>query len=125
MFLGDSNLKRMKPDIMDLRYKCQYIYCPLLNDIENVLKNAEITGDVKHVYLQVGTNDLDRNPVDTVSYSLSKVIDMLKATFKCVILISSILPRNDMKNEVKTLNEYLLDLCDGTKKINFYGYSRN
>ena len=30
LFLGDSNLKRMKPDIMDHRYKCQYIYCPLL-----------------------------------------------------------------------------------------------
>ena len=119
LFLGDSNLKPMKPDIMDHRNKCQLIYCPLLKDVEQVVKNAEIKHNVKYVYLQVGTNDLDHDKVETVSFSMSKIIDMLKAKFKCVVVISSILPRKDRKNEVATLNEYLLDLCDGTKKLSF------
>ena len=41
---------------------------------------------------------------------------MLKAKFQCVIVISSILPRNDKKTEVAELNEYLFD---GTRKLYF------
>ena len=119
LFLGDSNLKPMKPEIMDNRNKCQYIYCPMLENIKDVVNNAKIKRYLKHVYLQAGTNDLDHDSVDTVSYQISDIIDLLKNKFKCTVVVSSILPRQDKRNEVAKLNEYLLDLCDGTKKLTF------
>lgn len=118
LFLVDSNLYRMDCAIMNHGTKCQKYHCPLIKDVLKVIENGEDTNGVKQVFIQCGTNDLDNQEVDSTTFRLSDVIDKAKQKFKgAKIVISSILPRKDKRNEVVMVNDYLLNLCDITKQV--------
>ena len=42
LLLADSNLKNLKPDILSNENTCAKFYCPTLNDIDNLIENADI-----------------------------------------------------------------------------------
>ena len=119
LFLTDSNLYRMDCSI-NYGTNCQKFKCPLIKDVLNIIENGTCDKNVDCVYIQCGTNDLDHEDVESISYRLSDIADKAKQKFKdAKIVISSILPRKDKKNEVDRLNKYLSDLCDVTKRVKF------
>ena len=51
LFLTDSNLHRMKPEIMNNGTTSQKIFCPTVQDIENVMNNAVIKTKPRQIYI--------------------------------------------------------------------------
>ena len=63
---------------------------------------------------------MDNEPVEKVKSDINGIINKIKAKFPNTnIVISSLLPRRDRKMEVSQLNDFLLDLCDTTRKLTF------
>lgn len=97
---------------------CQQVKCPLIKDVLSVIQDATIKKKVSWVYIQCGTNDLEHEEVESVTYNLSDVIDKVKQKFdNAKIVISSLLPRRDKQSEVALVNDYLSTLCDVTKLV--------
>ena len=84
-----------------------------------MVENSQIKRNIKSIYLQVGTNDLDQSSVDDVTFKISDAIDKLRNKFKGTkIVVSTLLPRRDNKmDDVNKVNEYLYNLCDGLKNV--------
>ena len=111
LFLTDSNLYKMDCSIMNYGSVCQQVKCPLIKDVLSVIQDGTFEKQVSWVYIQCGTNDLEHEEVDSVTYKLSDVIDKVKQKFdNAKIVISSLLPRRDLQNEVARVNEYLYTL---------------
>lgn len=120
LFLGDSNLNHLKTDIMDYGTKCEKIICVHLSDVYNVIDKGNIKRDMKSVYMQCGTNNLDHDNTEKVKSDMENVINRLKAKFpNSNIVVSSLLPRMDRKPEILQINEFLHDLCDSTRRLTF------
>ena len=99
---------------------CQRIKCPLIKDVLEVIENGKCEKPISCVFIQCGTNNLDHEDVDSVSYHLSNVIDKVKQNFKeAKIVISSILPRRDKNNEIERLNKFLANVCDVARRVKF------
>ena len=82
----------MRPEIMNHATKCQKVKCVMI----------------------------DHDPCEKVRSDMDNVINKMKAKFPNTnIVISSLLPRRDRKMEVSQINDYLLDLCDSTRKLTF------
>ena len=59
LFLTDSNLHKMKPEIMDHGLISQKIFCPTFKDIEHVISHINVKQTPSIVYIQ-RTTDIEK-----------------------------------------------------------------
>ena len=98
LFFTYSNLHRMKLEIMNNGTTSQKIFCPTVQDIENVMSNAVIKTKARQIYIQCGTNDLEEPGFDKDNM-IEGLITKIKSNFdEPEIVISSILPRKNFQS---------------------------
>ena len=120
LFIGDSNLKPLKPEIMNNGTICQKVICYTLDGVIEFINSANIIVGPKKVYFQVGTNDLDDDnlEMDIFLCKFERVLQLLKSKLgNIVVVVSSFLPRKD--RDLTDVNEKICDLVDVTPKITF------
>ena len=121
LFIGDSNLKMMKEEIMDKGSKCQKIICFTINEVSSLLEDINIVQSPKNIFIHVGTNDLERKSDEEVISQLTGSINQLRTLFNsATIYVSSILPRKDRSTE--NINQSLQEVVDVMAKTRFVPY---
>ena len=112
LFIHDSNLHRMKPEIMNNGTRAEKIFCPTIrNNLDLLFDNVTVKMSPKQVFIQVGTNDLHHADVD-IDDLLARMKNLcLKIRTKLnnpEIVVSSIFPRRDHMDRVELLNNALM-----------------
>ena len=114
LFLVDSNLAKINPDIMNRGSKCQRFYCPTFNHVAEFLRNVNISSHPETIFFHCGTNCLDNRNEDKFQDDFLEIIGKLKETFPgAKIIISSLLPRTEvnMKVFISNSNDFLSGCC--------------
>ena len=111
LFLTDSNLHKMKEDIMNHGTKATKFFCPLWKDVEYIVNECGVARKPKQIYIQTCTNDIDRSEfhVNDVSNRITEVLVSLKDLIdeEGEIYVSSIFPRTDKMDQVDAMNKAL------------------
>ena len=111
LFLTDSNLHKMKEDIMNHGTKATKFFCPLWKDVEYIVNECEVARKPKQIYIQTCTNDIDRSEfnVNDMSNRITEVLGSLKDIIdeEGEVYISSIFPRADKMDLVDEMNKAL------------------
>ena len=68
LFLGDSNILKMKPEIMDHQINAQKYFCPHTIDIIDIIDRCTVVETPKKIYIQTGTNDIESVNFDAQEY---------------------------------------------------------
>ena len=122
LLMGDSNIKDLQPEIMNNGSECFKIQCYHLLELSNIINRMNVQKAPTKVFIQTGTNDLEKQDVnfEVLSTEFDKAILLIKTKFNNPeIIVSSILPRKDQKDKIKTLNNILENYCDVTPKLKF------
>ena len=91
-------------------------------ELSNIINRMNVQKAPTKVFIQTGTNDLEKQDVnfEVLSTEFDKAILLIKTKFNNPeIIVSSILPRKDQKDKIKTLNNILENYCDVTPKLKF------
>ena len=124
VFLVDSNLDGIIPDIMDAKNTCTKFFTPTLAHIDFLLKGVKIMKQPKYVFIHCGTNHLShRNQSttkleDTFIDTISNIRNLLPNS---KIIISSLLPRLEpsLTNPVKYMNDFFHGVCSTGEGLSF------
>ena len=122
LFITDSNLHRMKPEIMNNGTKVQKIFCPTIGDIEYIVNNNVVKKKPNIIYIQCGTNDIEGSDfeTDTIDTRFKEIVKKMKYIIDDgEIVISSILPRTDHKDRVISMNNFLRKLPEFVNGVKF------
>ena len=107
LFITDSNLHRMRTEIMNHGTSVEKIFCPTFRDIDYVVENSHVKKKPSKIYVQVGTNDIETNKFseEEMKKRLLACLNKLKSINpEADIFLSTILPRVDFKNNVAAMN---------------------
>ena len=112
LFLTDSNLHKMREDIMNHGTQALKLFCPVWKDVEFVVNTTEVKQRPKKIYIQSLTNDIDHAEfkVEEMCSRVREVLENLEAVIDeevGEVYVSSILPRADKMNIVDELNKEL------------------
>ena len=122
LFLGDSNILKMKPEIMDHQINAQKYFCPHTIDIIDIIDRCTVVETPKKIYIQTGTNDIESVNFDAQEYGriIMKLLELIKIKFdNPIVVISSILPRKDLMDVVNSINNMIDGICDVTPRLKF------
>ena len=122
LFLGDSNILKMKPEIMDHQINAQKYFCPHTIDIIDIIDRCTVVETPKKIYIQTGTNDIESVNFDAQEYGriIMKLLELIKIKFdNPIVVISSILPRKHLMDVVNSINNMIDDICDVTPRLKF------
>ena len=80
LFITDTNLHRMKPEIMNNGTKAQKIFCPTIGDIEYIINNNAVKKKPNIIYIQCGTNDIEGSDfeTDTIGTRFKEIVKKMK-----------------------------------------------
>ena len=124
ILLVDSNLVKIRPDIMDAGKTCAKFFCPTLAHIDFLMKSVEIKKQPQIVFIHCGTNHLSeryqltRFLEDDFIDSISNLRKMLP---NAKFIISSLLPRMEpcLKIPVRYINDFLYGVCSAAQGLSF------
>ena len=122
LFLGDSNILKMKPEIMDHQINAQKYFCPHTIDIIDIIDRCTVVETPKRIYIQTGTNDIESVNFDAQEYGriIMKLLELIKIKFdNPFVVISSILSRKDLMGGVNSINNMIDGICDVTPRLKF------
>ena len=81
LLIGDSNIRKLQPDIMDNVSKCEKIECFKIRDLSNIIDTLKLQRPPTKVYIQAGTNDLERESCEAIMNELEKSIHKIESKF--------------------------------------------
>ena len=102
----------------------QMIFCPQLRDIEYIIENNTIKRKPSQIYVQCGTNDIERSIYNMEEMS-TRINNLTSALIDRVldedgeIIISSLLPRTDNMDKVKRMNDFLVKITRYNRIVKF------
>ena len=122
IYFVDSNLRKMKEEIMDNNMSGKKVMCYKLDQIDEVLQNSTITRQPKFVLIHCGTNHLNYETESTkeLEEQYKKTLKLVAQKFPAAkITLSSLLPRKEGKvhKMVQEVNEFLLGISTTTPNI--------
>ena len=128
LFITDSNLKNIKPDIMNPGSVCQKVFAPTFNHIHEYIDKVTVVKAPNVIFFHCGTNCIDVKNVNEAPFLdnfedyFLRVMESLKNKFPhAKIVVSSILPRKEtlVNDIIPNLNDFLLGCCSIDMKMSF------
>ena len=124
IFLVDSNLGKIKPEIMDTNKTWATFFCPTMTHIDFLTKRGKVVKQPSSIFIHCGTNDLSmksrstENLEDEYIEIISKVRNLFPNT---KIIISSLLPRmeSSLKGPINYINDFLNGVCASHEFLSF------
>ena len=124
LFITDSNLKRINPDIMNHGTKCAKVYCPTFQHVKDYLDKVNVISSPKVIFFHCGTNCLDEwfRDVKMFEDEFVKILTNVKTVFiASKIVVSSILPRGEahVNRIIPRINDFLQGCCASSNDFSF------
>ena len=116
LLLVDSNGAKIDENKLSRDHSCKKVFTPTWTHVKDFLEviNTEFLGNVKQIWVHVGTNDTDNNDPLKVIQIMEINLALIKRTFpEAEIFISKIIPRKSMKflQCIDDINKFLASYC--------------
>ena len=104
----DSNRKHLKWQRMCTLKGTGRKFVGKLNELENIIRNENKIGTLKHILINVGLNDLNNKPVNTVFQEIMNLVKLIRTKYQeIVIIVCEVTPRNDKDTVIQKCNNLI------------------
>ena len=121
IIICDSNGRYLQPKLLCPDTKNSYIRCPTLSKAKTIIQNTTFTSPRTFI-IHCGTNDLEstKSNEQVVNQTMEVITEVKKKFPETRILISSLLPRNDILDERSNIiNKELEKIISSKPKVTF------
>ena len=124
LLLTDSNLARIKPNLLNKEIKGMKVFCPTFKQTLRFLDQVEVETQPTNILFHCGTNDLENSDFSEIKFEddFILVLKKMREVFSLArIVVSSLLPRIEMKFycAIRNLNDFMAGCCSVSHKMIF------